>query len=248
MFAFDTIVVVWAALALPIFVYSLVGADRVGRLGGDPRGPRVAARWGWFWMELPAVCVLPAVYLSSPNRHVVADLLVAAWVLHYAHRTLLWPWIVQRHSRPAPAGIFASGFVFNVINGALNGWFLGHVADYPDDWFLDPRFVAGAALLLGGAAVNVTSDYRVERQRRERQGEYIIPQGGAFRFLSSPNLTGEIIEWIGFALMCWSLPALAFAMWTAANLIPRALWRHRWYRQKFPDYPPSRRALIPGVL
>ena len=48
--------------------------------------------------------------------------------------------------------------------------------------------------------------------------------------------------------MAWSLPALAFAMWTAANLIPRALWRHRWYREKFPDYPPSRRAVIPGVL
>ena len=41
---------------------------------------------------------------------------------------------------------------------------------------------------------------------------------------------------------------LAFAMWTAANLIPRALWRHRWYCRTFPDYPPFRRAVIPGVL
>lgn len=38
------------------------------------------------------------------------------------------------------------------------------------------------------------------------------------------------------------------ALWTAANLTPRALWRYCWYRQTFPDYPPSRRALIPGVL
>ena len=59
---FDTIVAVWAALAAPVFIYSLVGTDHVGRAGGNPRGPRVAARWGWVVMELPVLCVLPAVY------------------------------------------------------------------------------------------------------------------------------------------------------------------------------------------
>ena len=115
------------------------------------------------------------------------------------------------------------------------------------EWLLDVRFIAGAAAFLLGAALNVTSDYRLAQLRRQQQGRYLIAQGGAFRFLSSPNLTGEMVEWIGFALMAWSLPALAFALWTAANLIPRALWRHRWYRRTFPNYPPCRRALIPGV-
>ena len=45
MSGFEAIVVVWAALAVPVFFYSLYGTDHVGRLGGDPRGPRVAARW-----------------------------------------------------------------------------------------------------------------------------------------------------------------------------------------------------------
>ena len=125
---------------------------------------------------------------------------------------------------------------------------VGYGVGYPREWLLDGRFIAGAVVFLTGAAVNVTSDYRLAGLRRQQQGQYVIPRGGAFRFLSSPNLTGEIVEWIGFALMAWSLPGLAFAMWTAANLIPRALWRHRWYRRTFPDYPPSRRAVIPGVL
>ena len=245
---FDTVVVLWAALAAPVFIYSLVGTDLVGRAGGNPRGPRVAAHWGWVVMELPALCVLPTVYASGDNRHPVADLLVAAWVIHYAHRTLVWPWIVPRYSRPMPVVTCASGFAFNVINGLLNGWFLGYAAAYPREWLLDGRFMAGAVLFLMGATLNATSDYRLAQQRRRQQGRYLIPRGRAFRFLSSPNLTGEMVEWIGFALMAWSLPALAFALWTAANLIPRALWRHRWYRQTFPDYPPSRRALIPGVL
>jgi hypothetical protein len=48
--------------------------------------------------------------------------------------------------------------------------------------------------------------------------------------------------------MCWSLPALSFAIWTAANLAPRALSHHAWYRARFADYPKQRRALIPFML
>ena len=59
---------------------------------------------------------------------------------------------------------------------------------------------------------------------------------------------GEIIEWIGFAVMTWSVAALAFAIWTAANLAPRALSHHKWYRETFPDYPTERKALIPFVV
>ena len=59
---------------------------------------------------------------------------------------------------------------------------------------------------------------------------------------------GEMLEWAGFALMSWSLPGLSFAIWTCANLIPRALWRHRWYHQQYGNYPRIRRAVIPGLL
>ena len=69
-----------------------------------------------------------------------------------------------------------------------------------------------------------------------------------FRYVSCPNHFGEIVEWAGFAVMCWNLPALSFAVWTAGNLIPRALSHHRWYRERFPDYPPERKAVIPFVL
>jgi protein-S-isoprenylcysteine O-methyltransferase Ste14 len=66
--------------------------------------------------------------------------------------------------------------------------------------------------------------------------------------VSCPNYLGEIVEWTGFALLTWSLPAVSFAAWTVANLVPRALAHHRWYRERFPDYPRRRKALIPGLL
>jgi hypothetical protein len=48
--------------------------------------------------------------------------------------------------------------------------------------------------------------------------------------------------------MCWNLPAVSFLAWTVANLIPRALSHHKWYKKQFADYPAGRKAIIPFVL
>ena len=68
-----------------------------------------------------------------------------------------------------------------------------------------------------------------------------------YRWISCPNYFGEIIEWIGWAIATWSLAGLAFALWTAANLVPRAYSHHQWYRESFTDYPPERKALVPRL-
>ena len=65
--------------------------------------------------------------------------------------------------------------------------------------------------------------------------------------MSCPNYLGEILEWVGWAVATWSLPGLAFAVWVIANLVPRARSHHRWYRERFPDYPDGRKALVPGL-
>ena len=239
---------VWALLAVPVLAAGLKGIDFAGRLGGSARGPHVDARLGWLVMELPPILVLPFFYFLGDNRQIAGDILVGAWLLHYVHRGLVWPWIVQRGSRPVPISLCAAAFSFNVVNATLIGWRLGRPADYAPDWLADPRFVAGAVLMVAGAVLNVWSDYRLARLRRRNPGGRVLPRGGAFRFVSCPNLAGEMIEWTGFALMTWSLPGLAFAMWTAANLLPRAMWRHRWYQEVFDDYPRRRRAVIPGLL
>ena len=57
-----------------------------------------------------------------------------------------------------------------------------------------------------------------------------------------------MLEWIGWAIATWSLAGAAFAVFTVANLLPRALANHRWYRQQFADYPVSRRAVFPYWL
>ena len=51
--------------------------------------------------------------------------------------------------------------------------------------------------------------------------------------------------WAGWSLATWSLAGFAILAVSAANLVPRALRNHRWYRERFPDYPPARTARVP---
>ena len=43
--------------------------------------------------------------------------------------------------------------------------------------------------------------------------------------------------------MTWSLGAVFVLLVTAGNLVPRSFRIHKWYQEKFPDYPKERKAL-----
>jgi steroid 5-alpha reductase family enzyme len=123
------------------------------------------------------------------------------------------------------------------------------------------RFLIGVALFFAGMACNIFSDAALHalrdsgdnRQQKQKgvlargSARYKIPRGGAFEWVSCANYFGEVVEWTGFAVACWSLPALAFAVYTFCNLGPRAHHHHNWYKNKFEDYPSSRKAIIPFV-
>ena len=100
-------------------------------------------------------------------------------------------------------------------------------------------------LFLAGFAANRWADAQLRGLRTPGDHSYKIPQGGLYRWISSPNYFGEIVEWFGWALMTWSLAGLTFAIWTVANLAPRAIANHRWYHDTFKDYPAERKALVP---
>ncbi|XP_048842974.1 3-oxo-5-alpha-steroid 4-dehydrogenase 2-like isoform X2 [Brienomyrus brachyistius] len=72
--------------------------------------------------------------------------------------------------------------------------------------------------------------------------------GGMFEYVSGANFLGEIIEWFGFAVAAWSVPALSFAVFTLCSIGPRAYHHHRFYLKFFSDYPQSRKAVIPFLF
>ena len=74
----------------------------------------------------------------------------------------------------------------------------------------------------------------------------IVPSASCAGFVR--NYYGELLEWTGWAIATWSLAGASFAIWTFANLVPRALASHKWYIRQFPEYPKNRKAVIPYLL
>ena len=147
-----------------------------------------------------------------------------------------------------PLVIVGSGILFNIVSGFLLGYFFANFQDYPLYWFADIRFICGILIFFIGMYINWKADNMLIHLRKPEETEYVIPRGWLFEKISCPNLFGELIEWLGFAILCWNLPALAFFIWTAANLIPRALSHQKWYQKKFSEYPSGRKAILPFVI
>jgi steroid 5-alpha reductase family enzyme len=200
-------------------------------------------------MESPAVVLFSAVFFRGADRFAIAPLaLLALWQLHYVNRTLVYPFRIRASGKRTAIVVVAMGFIFNAINAWLNARWISELASYAPSWLYDPRFLIGVALFLVGRRINTRADATLIALRKSSGDGYGIPRGGLYRFVSCPNYLGELIEWTGWAIATWSLAGVAFAVFTAGNLVPRAVAHHRWYRQQFDDYPPERKAIIPAVL
>jgi protein-S-isoprenylcysteine O-methyltransferase Ste14 len=249
---------VFDALLVTVFVLAVAtffGASRViapyGRHGRKGWGPGVPVRIAWLVMESPAVLVIAGCYaLGSRSGELVPIALLAMWLSHYGYRAFIYPLRLRASSdRTMPLAVMAMAIVFNVMNGYLNGRSLTEFGPVHDvSWLWSFPFLFGVALFFAGIAINRWSDRVLVSLRAPGDNSYKIPRGGLYELVSCPNYLGEMLQWLGFALAAWSPAALSFALFTIANLFPRALSHHAWYRATFPDYPKHRRAVIPFLL
>uniref|UniRef100_A0A672LPY1 3-oxo-5-alpha-steroid 4-dehydrogenase 2-like n=1 Tax=Sinocyclocheilus grahami TaxID=75366 RepID=A0A672LPY1_SINGR len=150
--------------------------------------------------------------------------------------------------RPSPLHIVVSAVVFCSVNGFLQGHHMLHCTQYHSGWHRDTRFITGLLMFFTGMAINIHSDYILRNLRKPGEVSYKIPRGGMFELVSGANFFGEIVEWCGYAVACWSFPAFSFALFTICSIGPRAYHHHRYYLEKFKDYPKSRKAVIPFLL
>lgn len=243
---------VWAIFALAAVTFATLlrlKAPYGRHYAGGGWGPEVSDRTGWIVMELPAPLVFACVHaIGDASVQPIPLILLGIWQCHYLNRSFLYPFRIRSGTGRMPVVVVASGFAFNLLNAYVNARFISHFAEYGAGWSADPRFLAGSALFLAGFALNIHSDNTLIRLRKPGGSGYSIPRGGAFRFVSCPNYLGELMEWAGWAVATWSPAGLAFFAYTAANLVPRALAHHRWYRDRFEDYPAGRKALVPGLF
>jgi steroid 5-alpha reductase family enzyme len=139
-------------------------------------------------------------------------------------------------------------FIFNSLNGFINGYGVFNLVKYDFNWLTSWQFITGVLLFISGFIINKTADEKLRRLRDGNREEYVLPRGWLFEYISCPHYFGEIIEWGGWAIITWSLPGLAFFVFTFSNLFPRAVTSHRWYKMHFQDYPSGRKAVIPFLI
>ncbi len=236
----------WMAVALATFVLLFFVSAPYGRHIRKGWGPTINNNWGWVTMEFPSFAIM--LYFLLADTHSLYNLfLFGFWLVHYFNRTFIFPFRIRTSNKQMPLAITGSAVFFNCINAFLNGYYLSYLQDNDMDFNSWPFYI-GAGLFIFGFYINQKSDSILIRLRNGNSGIYSIPNGFLFRWISCPNHLGEIIEWLGFALMAWNLPAMTFLAWTLANLIPRAIAHHHWYQAHFDDYPKSRKALLPYLL
>ena len=245
---FYTLVWIWAGIGILVFFILVLFNIKApyGRHSNDQWGPVIDNKWGWFWMELPAFIIMPLLALIGPEpKTELSYLLVFLWSYHYFFRTFVFPFRLKTKNKKMPLVIVCSALLFNGINGLVNGYFLGFVSRSSEE-VLSLNVMVGLIVFCLGMIINRHADKKLISLRKKDQG-YFIPKGGLFNYISCPNHFGEILEWAGFAIIAWSVPALSFFIWTFCNLAPRALNHHQWYQSHFKDYPNNRKAVIPFI-
>jgi steroid 5-alpha reductase family enzyme len=157
----------------------------------------------------------------------------------------IYPFRLKTKGKKMPVLIALSAVFFNLVNGFVNGYYIGFINGQSGN-LISVFVIMGIIIFFAGFMINNIADTKLIALRKQGNG-YQIPKGWLFEYISCPNHFGEIVEWMGFAIIARNPAALSFAIWTFCNLGPRAKNHHEWYMETFNDYPENRRVVIPYV-
>lgn len=255
--SFDLPLTIAFAIVLITAVSAPFVASPYGRFASQKWGPALDPRLGWMLMELPASVSFLATFFRGPHCDQPFPLFfLFVWCCHYLNRGFVGPLLMR-----VPAGqkstfgllVIGVGWVVTSLHGYLNAaWVTRYHPEPGASWFADPRFVVGVTLYYAGLFANLHADHvlRTLRTREEvARGErvYRIPRGGLYERVTNASYFAELVFWAGLAIFTWSPAGLFILAISAANLVPRAIATHRWYLERFPDYPRERKILVPYV-
>lgn len=242
------IITCMTVIALVVFVCLYFVNAGYGKFRTKQWGWSIDNRVGWVLMEAPVFLVMVTIWAgTSFSLHLPELFFLGLFLLHYFQRSFVFPFLLKGKSR-MPVVIMLMGITFNVINGVLQGgglyWYpnpdFAHEAEYLTHW----NAVVGVAVFFLGMYINWRSDSIIRHLRQPGDTRHYLPTRGMYRYVTSANYLGEIIEWTGFALAVATPAAWLFVLWTAANLVPRAHAIHKKYRAEFGDEAVGKRKRI----
>ncbi len=239
------------AIAFVVFVALYFVKAGYGKFRTPAWGFSINNKTAWVLMEAPVFFTMAVLWLQSADPWLLPQLvLFLLFELHYFQRSFVFP-LLLKGKGSMPVCIMLMGVTFNVVNGMMQagGLFLFPPAEYADGaaYLIQPRTLAGIAIFFAGMAVNIHSDHVIRSLRKPGDTNHYLPERGMYRFVTSANYFGELVEWTGFAIASSTWASWVFVLWTAANLVPRAAAIYNRYAEEFGDVVYSRKRIIPFV-
>ncbi len=227
---------VMIAIAIVVFVSLYFVKAGYGKFISDKWGWMINNKLGWVLMEAP-VCLLMIVFwwVSDRTWEIAPLVIFIIFEIHYVQRAFIFPCLIRGKSK-MPISVMLMGIVFNIANAIMQGYwifFLSPADKYTASWLATPQFIIGTILFYTGWYVNLDSDRRIRNLRQPGDTKHYLPHGGMFNYVTSANYFGELVEWLGFAILTWSFSGLVFFIWTFANLVPRADAIYQLYQKEF---------------
>eukprot|EP00742_Colponemidia_sp_Colp-10_P011500 GILJ01012782.1.p1 GENE.GILJ01012782.1~~GILJ01012782.1.p1 ORF type:complete len:312 (-),score=20.83 GILJ01012782.1:151-1086(-) len=138
------------------------------------------------------------------------------------------------------------------------------------DWFFTDNFTCNVGSILSLSLVSalflfIFSSYSQHRSHRiladlrtdhvdstfsSTKNSYRIPRGGLFDLISCPHYFAEFGIYVSFIILTQGRSTVLWLqfIWVVVNLTITANRTHRWYREKFKNYPRKRKTIIPYVF
>lgn len=244
--AFYIYLYVMIAVAVVVFICLYFVKAGYGMMYSPKWGKSINNKLAWFLMEFPIFLAMLIIWLCSPHRFDIVPLVfLLIFETHYLQRSLIFPWLLKGKKSVMPLSVMFMGIFFNICNAMMQGYWIFFVAyETPTaafvvagaKWFYSWQFLLGTAMFICGFIINLHSDNIIRHLRKnDDDTRHYLPTKGMFGYVTSANYFGELVEWLGFALLTWSVSGLVFFIWTFANLVPRANAIYNKYRSEFSE-------------
>ena len=233
---FNIFLIIMSIIAVIVFIALYFVTAGYGVFYNKKWGPSIPNKIGWVLMESPVfIAMILLCVFSERSTNVVCLIFLILFEIHYFQRSFIFPFLIRGKS-VMPLSVILMGVVFNTLNALMQGGWIFYVAPenmYEISWLTTPQFIIGTLIFFAGMIINIHSDYIIRHLRDPGDTKHYLPKKGMFKYVTSANYFGEFVEWCGFAILTWSLAGAVFALWTFANLAPRAAKIYDNYKKEF---------------
>lgn len=239
-------------IALTILYALLIGGMVAGEASGSSTmkyskffqgSGGIPSKTGMFWLYF--VPFLAALMLSIPYLGSASPLQIfisGMVMIHFGKRVLETLFLHKYSGKIDIMTTLTILFFYTLVASGIT-----YLNNWPATGLSTVQLGVGLVVYAVGILGNFFH-HKILADLRSKQEGYVIPQGGLFGYVACPHYLFELIGWLGIAILSGHL----FTWMSLAGMIGYLMVRSKmtlaWYQGKFPNYPKTRKAILPFLF